>query len=299
MSQTKTPSKPSTNKSVETKPPKGLAASVREWTDALVLAFVLAMFIRTFVVEFYKIPSPSMTPTLLGTEPPRQAVAYYDVNNDGREDLILRSGDECDVYQREDGTYRFAGTFYPDRTQFGLWMQNARLRQDRIVVSKFPYWFSTPERGDIVVFKVPDSIFEPTKPVYIKRVVGLPGETLTFEPTDGKPGHENTMGHLVVNGNQVTKPSFFAEQLYEFRNLQRQSLWNRPTYAAYDPHGPFADIVKIDVPEDGVYVFGDNTISSLDSRYWGKVPLDRLRGRAIFRCNPTYFPFIKNPGFLK
>ncbi|MBN1868185.1 signal peptidase I [Candidatus Sumerlaeota bacterium] len=286
-------------KAAETKPPASLTASIREWTDALVIAFLLAMFIRLFVAEFFKIPSPSMTPTLLGTEPPRQAVSYYDVNGDGSDDLILRSGAECDVYEREDGTYRFAGTFYPDSAQRQLWMHRQKNRQDRIVVSKFLYWFSPPQRGDIVVFKVPEAIFEPSKPIYIKRVAGLPGETLTFEPTPGKPGHEETMGRLVADGRRVEQPSFFARHLYEYRDLQRASLVHAPSYARYRLHGVRADLVEAQVPEDGVYTFGDNTISSLDSRYWGAVARDRLRGRAIFRCNLHYFPYIQFPGFLK
>ena len=58
----------------------------------------------------------------------------------------------------------------------------------KILVSKFAYWFGGPERGDVVVFKTPTHIWDPRKPIYIKRVVGLGGETISFK------------GQLVANG---------------------------------------------------------------------------------------------------
>jgi signal peptidase I len=94
------------------------------------------------------------------------------------------------------------------------WLDRLHKQQDGILVAKFSYWFSSPKRGDIVVFKTPEHIFERDKPVYIKRVVGLPGETLTFPPRRcGR--HENNMGYLTVNGERVTTPDFFKNQLYE------------------------------------------------------------------------------------
>lgn len=323
----------------------GFIASIREWGDALVIAYLLAMFIRMFVAELYKIPSPSMTPTLLGTEMPRNGVGYYDVNEDGKKDLILRSGSssyasQLDAYTlEENGRYNYAGevqgNLYYDIQEeeerlnkitqkksnvfaaamgwvTGIFSSeteddvliNDRIaqRQDRILVGKFLYWFSPPERGDIVVFKTP-AFFDRRKPIYIKRVVGLSEEELSFEPAEGPPGHETSMSRLMVNGKRVETPSFFQQQLYETRDQGHISENKRLPYTTYRDYdtgvGYATDIVSIDVPKDSVYVFGDNTISSLDSRYWGKVPFSYLRGRAVFRYNMRYFPFTKFPGFLK
>jgi signal peptidase I len=285
--------------STEKTPPRtgGLLGVLREWGDALVIAYLLAMFIRLFVAELYKIPSSSMTPTLLGTEGPR--VASVDINGDGQLDMVLRSlGGVYDTYLGDGHHYHYAGQADPGH-ELERWQGKMRERQDRIIVGKFFYWFTPPERGDIVVFKTPDCIFEREKPIYIKRVVGLPGEKLTFTEAPGVPGHEQNMGYLTINGERVTTPSFFEDQRYEWRNIPFSKREDRPSdYATYRDHGVLTDLLEVNVPEDSLYVFGDNTVSSTDSRYWGKVPFDRLRGRAFFRYNLEYFPYTKEPGFL-
>lgn len=262
----------------------GILATIREWADAIVVAFLLAMFIRLFVVELFKIPSPSMTPTLLGTQPPHQEIAYHDVNEDDREDMILRSGGFFHVYLDQGAYYQFAGTVDPGSRR-SAWLQGSRQAQDRILVGKFLYWFQAPERGDIVVFKVPESIFEPSKPIYIKRVVGLPGEELGFAEVAGVPGHRDTMGRLAIDGAVVEAPSFFQHQRYEYRNIGGLHNESPPDYNVYRDLGMRTDFLGAAIPEDMVFVFGDNTVSSRDSRYWGGVPLQRLRGKAVFRYN--------------
>ena len=273
-------------------PKGGGLSAVREWSDAIIIAFLLAMFIRLFVAELFKIPSSSMTPTLLGTDTNFQSVSFFDVDKDGKDDMILRSqrfGETFDVYLKKGKRYEYAGAREPGPSR-GNWMNQSQIRQDRILVGKFFYWFSTPKRGDIVVFKVPECIFDPEKPIYIKRVTGLPGETLTFDPAPPLPGHEH-MGWLVAGGKRVESPGFFGTHSYETRDEHgtfeardvRTGRGTRPDYAQYRDFGGGTDIVGIHVPNDGIYVFGDNTVSSQDSRYWGKVPFDHLRGRAILR----------------
>lgn len=268
----------------------GILTTIREWGDAILVAFLLAMFIRIFVVELFKIPSPSMTPTLLGTQPPRQGMIFEDLNQDGAEDMVLFSNGHFDYYEKGPDRYVYEGEVHPGPMGRN-WLRQAEQRQDRILVGKFFYWFSPPDRGDIVVFKVPPHIFEPAKPIYIKRVVGLPGETLSFEPAPGVPGHLNSMGYLKANGERVTQPAFFESQRYEYRNIGGIFQEKIPDYASYKDRGLSADLVEVNVPENHVYVFGDNTVSSRDSRYWGGVPFAHLRGRAVFR-------YFKNPAFL-
>ncbi|MFP4382132.1 MAG: signal peptidase I [Candidatus Sumerlaeia bacterium] len=271
----------------------GIIMAIREWLDALVLAYLLAMFIRLFVAELFKIPSPSMTPTLLGTSPQRQEISFYDVNDDGRDDMILHSilgGESFDVYIDDGDRYVFAGKMNPGPHR-SSWLRDRQQRQDRILVAKFAYWFSEPDRGDIAIFKVPDSIYEKTKPIYIKRVVGLPGEELAFLPVPGVPGHQNSMGRLMVDGELVEEPEFFQKQIYEYGRIGNLKPYEMPEYARYRNRGIFQDLMTVKVPEDSVYVFGDNTVSSRDSRYWGAVPFNHLRGKAILR-------YWKSPKFL-
>lgn len=118
---------------------------------------------------------------------------------------------------------------------------------DKIIVTNFSYWFDGPQRGDVVVFKYPLN----TKKDYVKRCIGLPGETIEFK--DSK---------LYVNGEMVPEP--------------------------YLPEGlTFQDFGPILVPDGEYFMCGDNRNHSADSRMWGFVPKKLLIGKAQF----IYWPF--------
>ncbi|MDJ0783932.1 MAG: signal peptidase I [Desulfosarcinaceae bacterium] len=174
--------------------------ALRENLEAILVAVVLALFIRTFIVQAFKIPSGSMLHTL----------------------------------------------------QIG----------DHILVNKFIYGVKVPlagntlipvkrpKRGDIVVFKYPD---DPSKD-YIKRVIGVGGDTI-----------EVRAKNLFVNG----KPARYEQAIH----LDPRTL---PAAAApRDFFGP------IRVPEDSLFVMGDNRDHSSDSRFWGFVDLEAVKGKAF------------------
>jgi signal peptidase I len=256
----------------------GILTLMREWSDALVFAFVIAMFVRVFVVELFKIPTGSMSPTLLGDK-----VAYVDYNQDGLDDIVVvGSRTMAFVTHREGGSEWHEAVVDPHIRELDIynWEREGRLRPqyDRILVNKFAYWLASPQRGDVVVFKVPKPNWSIDKPIYIKRVTGLGGERLSFD------------GPLKVDGREVEDPPFFRHQRYiNTVSLDHQGSV-RLSYAKYRP-GPGNDeyVQYVDVPQGGVFVMGDNTHSSLDSRFWGVVPLAHLKGRAFIR----YWPFSK------
>jgi signal peptidase I len=99
-------------------------------------------------------------------------------------------------------------------------------------------------RGDVVVFKYPDH----PEVDYIKRVVGLPGDTI-----------EVREGFLYVNGERINEP--YVEELYRRKNIK--------------PHGPEA------VKPGHYFVMGDHRNESSDSREWGQVPRELIKGRAL------------------
>ncbi len=113
--------------------------------------------------------------------------------------------------------------------------------------------FHAPARGDVIVFDAPAPSDEP----YIKRVVGLPGETISIRG-----------GQVIVDGVPLAEP-YLA------------SLGDVPTDCA----GQWCDVT---VPANSVYVLGDNRLphQSVDSRTFGPVGYDRIVGQAIFSTWP-------------
>jgi len=110
---------------------------------------------------------------------------------------------------------------------------------DFIIVNKLAYKVGQPGRGDIIIFHYPP---DPNREPYIKRVIGLPGETVHV-----------TGGEVYVNDVQLREPYISAPPSYE-------GQWT--------------------IPEDSLFVLGDNRNSSSDSHSWGMVPLGNVIGKA-------------------
>jgi signal peptidase I len=133
-----------------------------------------------------------------------------------------------------------------------------RLENDeRIFVNKFKYNFEPIERGEIVVFWFPD---DPTKS-FIKRVIGLPGETIDIDP----------LGHVTINGLPIDE-SYLAPE----RNQHPREKW-----AQVQGHSDWKYI-----KQHYYFVMGDNRDASNDSRSWGLVPEKYIYGKAMFRYWP-------------
>jgi len=124
-------------------------------------------------------------------------------------------------------------------------MENTLLAGDHILVSKIATVFNDVERGDVVVFELPDSLRgdKPQEPL-IKRVIGLPGDTVTL-----------TRRGIRINKKRQPDPPESASRIPVARGR-----------------------TTIIVPENNVFVMGDNRENSWDSRYWGCLPTDRIIG---------------------
>lgn len=170
---------------------------IREWVESIIIAFILAMIIRAFLVQAFKIPTGSMRPTLM------------------EGDIILVN--------------KF---IYGAKIPF----TNFRLPA-----------LTGPKRGDVIVFIYPQD----DKKDFIKRLVGLPGETVEIKN-----------GAIYING----KPSLDSI-------LPTNFYYNYGNYAKVGE--------QITVPEDSYFVLGDNSGSSKDSRYWGFVPGNNILGKAL------------------
>lgn len=127
---------------------------------------------------------------------------------------------------------------------------------DRLLAEKMLYRFTTPRRGDIIVFAPPFApeqgrlaSFLGLEEDYLKRVIGLPGETVEIRD-----------GQVLVNGVALDEPY----------------IKEAPTYEA----------PPVIVPAGHLFVLGDNRNQSYDSHAWGTVELSAVRSRAIFRFWP-------------
>ena len=180
---------------------------LREYAEAILIALLLALLIRTFIIQAFKIPSSSMESTLL-------------------------IGDHILVSKFSYGTH------IPNEIPF----INVKLFDDIVLFSKVP------QRGDIIVFKFPK---DETRD-FIKRVIGLPGDLLEVK----------------------------RQKVY-INNKPYKDIHARHTDSPSDsPLVPRDDFGPILVPDDHVFVMGDNRENSQDSRYWGYLNVKKIRGKA-------------------
>lgn len=131
--------------------------------------------------------------------------------------------------------------------------------KDRLFALKVPLYFSGPARGDVIVLEAPDNADKD----YIKRVIGLEGDTIK-----------------IMEGNVYLNEIMLVED-----------------YIDLDSYTHIYDENEWVVPEGKVFVLGDNRLegASKDSRYFGCIPLDSVKGVTGFR----YYPFDKRFGKIK
>ncbi len=127
-------------------------------------------------------------------------------------------------------------------------MHPTLLEGDRILVNKFQHHFQKPQRGDIIVFHVPDSTRRP----FIKRLIGLSGDQVEIRD-----------GRVLVNGAPITGAPIFATNQYQNQGM----------------YGGVGQVIEVSSEE--FFVLGDNSGSSHDSRFWGFVPRTHLIGKAM------------------
>ena len=183
---------------------EGFKKSVaREYFESLVIAVVLALFIRTFVVQAFKIPTGSMEPNLL-------------------------IGDHLLVNK-----FVSAPTRWP--------------------AEKTVLPIDTIHRGDIIVFKHPKT---PDRDL-IKRTIGLPGETIELRDK-----------RVYIDGKPLDEP--YVHFMF-------------PSGTADIPDGDVRrNFGPLTVPPGHYFMMGDNRDNSEDSRYWGPLPGDHVKGKALF-----------------
>ncbi len=193
---------------LDEKPRAPKKSVAREYTEAILIALLLALLIRTFIIQAFKIPSGSMENTLL-------------------------IGDHILVSKFSYGTH------IPNEIPF----LDIKLFDDIVLFSKVP------QRGDIIVFKFPKD----ERRDFIKRVIGLPGD------------------FLEVRRQKI----YINDKLYEDTHARHTEQASGSSLVPRDDFGPVL------VPEGYVFVMGDNRENSQDSRYWGFLNVQKIRGKAL------------------
>jgi len=145
---------------------------MRETIESVAVAFLLAFLFRAFEAEAFVIPTGSMAPTLYGRHKESTCTQCGHLITIGASEGVDRDG----VYL----TGRLESSLCPNCRAPNSIKNAPVFRGDRILVNKFPYELKDPRRWDVVVFKYPE---EP-KTNYIKRLVGLPNETLIIRQGD-------------------------------------------------------------------------------------------------------------------
>ncbi|HLT22841.1 MAG TPA: signal peptidase I [Bacteriovoracaceae bacterium] len=164
---------------------------------------------------------------------------------------------------------------------------------DFILVNKFAYgfkvpfsdWFSdpiyltgpeAPKRGDVIVFKYPK---DPNLN-YIKRVIGLPGDTVEVIDKVVYVNNE-PITTTTIDGKKIMEDMDERYKSYEFEFLETQTGDAKHITQVDKGNDYFANFYKITVPKDQYFVMGDNRDFSADSRRWGTVPFGHIKGKAI------------------
>ncbi len=288
-------------------------ANWRENVEVILVAIIVAIGIRSYFLQPFKIPTGSMQPTLNGiigypmTDPApnflRQVGEFFVL---GRNYIDVVSKEDDTVQQIVPRKFGFFFTFSQiicRKASYTVYAAPDTLRQDfkvapgnvyrrgdviargaidtgdQVFVDKFSYNFVKPKRGNVFVFKTDDIAMIPADPetgapFYIKRLVGLQGDELRIDPP-----------RLFVNGAPPAGVGF------------GRVMSAKDGYRGYASSGNnLSDPGKsYRVPERHFFAMGDNSYNSFDSRYWGPVPEENLVGRGLL----VYWPFSSHWGLIK
>jgi len=285
----------------------------RENCEVILVAIVVAVGIRSYFLQPFKIPTGSMQPTLNGiighssTAPSPnilRQISEFIVLGRNYINVVSRADDQ--VFEIEPKKFLFFFTFsrlicehqnflvyappetlthdfsvFPGRTYHSgdIIARGVVDTGDQVFVDKFSYNFVKPHRGDVFVFRtnhIPGIREDPEagSPFYIKRLAGLPGDRLRIDPP-----------FLFINGDKAEGFGF------------ERVMAAKPPYRGYAVGHDYlgAPNHSFTVPRDGYFALGDNSYNSYDSRYWGPVPEENLVGRGLF----VYWPFNRHWGLIR
>lgn len=292
-------------------PPKD--AVWRENVEVILVAVVVAIGIRSYFLQPFKIPTGSMQPTLNGiighpmhSPAPNIFQQAFEFVRLGRNYINVVSREDDTVENITSQKYLFFFTFSHiicDRQSFTVYAPPEILQSDfkvlpgnhyvageviargavdtgdQVFVDKFSYNFIHPHSGDVFVFRTNNILGiredpESGAPYYIKRLVGTPGDELRIDSPK-----------IYING-ELAK-SFGIRRVMSAQEPYKG--YGQGPALLSTPERTFV------VPPHRYFAMGDNSYNSYDSRYWGPVPEENVVGRGLF----VYWPFDRHWGFIR
>lgn len=308
--------------------PQRSDAWIAENVEVFLVAFIVALGIRTYILQPFTIPTSSMFPTLCGVtgvkteqEPPNVAMQVWDFAVYGRSwHNVVAEADEkvISIAEEARGGWRQIFTYTALHTDTGHTYYVNEMRQpveetwhplgqtfkkgepivrgytttgDHVFVDKISYNFRTPTRGEVIVFTTADIEGQrqngmlrgapprPPSQFYIKRLGGVPGDTLNIKQPD-----------LYVNGELAKE--------WTFKRVMAGGHGDGSDYRGY-ANLSGASFNLLCTPEDTYtvqpkqyFALGDNSFNSWDSRGWGPIPEHNFVGPGLL----VYWPFARDKG---
>jgi len=309
-------------------------AGWRENVEVLLVALTVALGVRTFFLQPFKIPTGSMQPTLYGVTSNADSTVKIPAAWERFKEwfhgvsYVHRVAETDGELQGVGEPIRFfifniKQTLFQGGRAYTIWFPpdygSSSLKQragihdrqffhkgddivnlrisagDHLFVDRMTYNFRPPTRGEIIVFQTKGIDSLPQDQFYIKRLVALSGEQVQI-------GDDR---HLIIDGKRLDAATPHFGSVYGFNpgDPPRESHYSGqvnqkvlenflPPGAVFMPLFPNQS-AAYEVAKDHLMVMGDNTMNSLDSRYWGDFPSSNVIGRAFF----VYWPVTERFGW--
>jgi signal peptidase I len=287
----------------------------RENCEVILVAIIVAVGIRSYFLQPFKIPTGSMQPTLNGiighprSEPAPnvvQQVAEFFILGRNYIDVVAKEDDRVvQIVPKKFGFFFTLSRIECGRRSYLVYCPPETLKADfrvtpgsmykrgdiiargavdtgdQVFVDKVSYNFVKPSRGDVFVFRTTDVAGIPSDPqsgapFYIKRLTGLPSDNMQIDPP-----------RLLIDGKPPAGLGFSrvmaAEEGSGYRGYAATGMYMADPAQTYT------------VPPAHYFAMGDNSYNSYDSRYWGAVPEENLVGRGLL----VYWPFNRHWGLIR
>jgi len=282
---------------------------LRDNIEIIIVAVAVAMACRTYFLQPFKIPTGSMQPTLYGITSVEQSsprltdrypvkLAKWLVTGEWHKTVRAKASgilvDAVEGRQQTPSYVVIAGRPHKVPRYAVLNFNNGEYvakgavlwsgvttAGDHVFVDKVRWNFFAPKRGQIMVFSTGAIPTLPPGTHYIKRLSGLPNETVSIDPPN-----------LIIDGHPVRRPAAIAR----IADQEPGSGYSGYRLVNRDPSGLLqTPLHYLQLGPDQFFALGDNTTNSRDGRYWGSVPRQNLVGPAML----VYWPFSSRWGLAR